>query len=126
MTEPAPVPEQITLRIISPEEILFERQVRWLQVPLADGLLGIWPGHAPLVAALVQGDLLFDEVGGERTFAVEGGVLCIAPDECTILVGLPAARSKPSAVDREKLFSDLEESLSDLLSEQQVRELQGE
>lgn len=126
MSEPLPAPEQIILRIISPEEILFERQVRWVQVPLEDGLLGVWPGHAPLVAMVAEGNLTFDDDHGERAFSISGGILRISPEECTILVGLPQGRPAPTTVDKEALFADLEENLAGALSEEQIQRLQKE
>ena len=126
MSEPLAAPEQITLRIISPEEILFERHVRWVQIPLEDGLIGVWPGHAPLVAMVAEGKLTFDDGHGERALSLNGGILRISPEECTILVGLPQGQPAPAAVDKEALFADLEESLSSGLPEEQIQRLQKE
>ena len=45
----------VNLTIVTPEQILFQGAVEWVQVPLHDGMIGVWPGHAPLIAAISAG-----------------------------------------------------------------------
>ncbi|MBK9383833.1 MAG: F0F1 ATP synthase subunit epsilon [Planctomycetes bacterium] len=45
------------LRLISPEEVIFDGPAKSLQFPGLDGLVGVLPGHAPLVAAIAPGPL---------------------------------------------------------------------
>jgi len=105
-------PSTVRLTILTPEEILFQGDVSWVEIPLYDGLIGIWPGHAPLIAALAEGTVRYETRGEIRELAVGSGVLRVHEEGCAILVGAlqPAADSEG---DKEALFSDLEEALHD-------------
>jgi len=121
------VPTHVRLQILSPEQVLYEGRVFWVQVPLADGLIGIWPGHAPLVASLGRGSLQWRTGQGARDLEVESGVLRVDTDRCVVLVGGSRAAERGSrAAQTDALFVGLEETLSDTLSDDEVRELQEE
>ncbi len=124
MSEVISVPEYLNLRLLSPEEVLFEARVLWVQVPLHDGLLGIWPGHAPLVASTARGRIRFNAGQGAQELAVGNGILRVGTEECIILVGLLTQGREGTGQDKGALFADLEDALSDSLSEAQIKELQ--
>ena len=124
MSEASALPEYVNLRLLSPEEVLFESQVLWVQVPLYDGLLGIWPGHAPLVASTAKGCIRFNAGQGVQELAVENGFLRVSAEECIILVGLLTQQREGMVQDKGVLFADLEEALSESLSEDQLKRLQ--
>jgi len=63
----------LKVSVVSPEAILFEDEARSVSVPAYDGLLGILPRHAPMLALLGKGLLTVRQAGGERRFRVGGG-----------------------------------------------------
>lgn len=75
------------LSVQTPAESLLELDgVAWVQVELADGgSIGIWPGHAPLLAEMVRAPLRWADAQGEHQRALEAGVLEIAHDRVTIM-----------------------------------------
>lgn len=80
-------PNRLHLLVLTPEEILFQGEVLWAQVPLIDGLTGIWPGHAPLVGGINRGTVEYATADGVETVAVAGGVLRVDEGRCIVLVG---------------------------------------
>jgi F-type H+-transporting ATPase subunit epsilon len=116
--------EQVRLQILSPERVLFEREVDWLQVPLADGLLGIWPQHAPLIASLSQGTIRFHVDEGVKEMAVGVGILRLDGEQCTVLTGFPVAEEKISDFDSGRATEGLEEALRESLSDEEIEDLQ--
>ena len=121
------VPTHVRLQILSPEQVLYEGRVFWVQVPLDDGLIGIWPGHAPLVASLGPGRVEWSAGQQAHDLEVESGMLRVDTDRCVVLVGgLRAAERGSRAAQTDALFVGLEETLSDTLSDDEVRELQEE
>src|SRR6266545_6029153 len=75
----------IDLIIVTPERSVVQEQVDELQIPGAEGYLGILPGHAPLFSELKVG-----EVGyriGDRWFwlSVAWGFVEVLPDQVRIL-----------------------------------------
>jgi F0F1-type ATP synthase epsilon subunit len=94
--------ELLTVEVLTPAETLLEAAgVLWVQVRLADGGgIGIWPGHAPLVAETVRGELRYADGEGEHALALETGILRIQRNRVTLLVGPGAPDQEPLHIDR--------------------------
>lgn len=75
----------IDLTIVTPERAVVHEQVEELQVPGADGYLGILPGHAPLFSELKVGEVGYRK--GDRWFflSVAWGFVEVLPDQVRIL-----------------------------------------
>jgi F-type H+-transporting ATPase subunit epsilon len=65
--------ESLTLRIITPDSIVLDTPASSVRVPALDGSMGVLPGHAPMVAALGAGDLIYAHGGKSEHMFVEGG-----------------------------------------------------
>jgi F-type H+-transporting ATPase subunit epsilon len=71
--------ETFRLEIASPERMLVNEAVTEATIPGEQGMLGILPGHAPLLSELGIGDLTYTLLSGQRHFlAVEGGYVEIS------------------------------------------------
>ncbi len=82
---------------VTPEKIIFEKDVKSVIAPGLLGYLGILTDHAPLITPLVPGRLeLKDSTGGEYIFFLSGGFLEVSGNVCTILAD---AIEKPSEID---------------------------
>ncbi|MDI9585395.1 MAG: ATP synthase F1 subunit epsilon [Acidobacteriota bacterium] len=74
------------LQIITQEGVQFDRPVYSLRAPGVEGYFGVRPGHAPLIAALVRGDLIITLPDRQQvTFVVSGGVLEVTGQGVTVL-----------------------------------------
>jgi F-type H+-transporting ATPase subunit epsilon len=94
--------EALALEIVTPERLLVREEVTAVQVPAANGYLGILPGHAPLLAELGTGFLNY-EAGGKRWYlAVHGGYLEILADKVRVLA-TAAERAEEIDVERAKV-----------------------
>lgn len=77
--------QPLNTRLITPEKVLFEGEVRSVVAPAVDGMLGVLGGHAPLMAALGCGVLNLT-VGSERSYyAVSGGFLQVKDNSVIVL-----------------------------------------
>lgn len=75
-----------TLKIVTPNEIVFEGNVEHTMVPAALGYMGILASHAPLVSPITSGKLVFREPGEKTTtLQVEGGFLEVRKDRVLVL-----------------------------------------
>ncbi|HYE60513.1 MAG TPA: F0F1 ATP synthase subunit epsilon [Phycisphaerales bacterium] len=78
-------------KLVTPTAALVDDQVKYVSIPAWDGLMGILPGRAPILARLGLGELRIDFAdsdkgqGGSRAFLVEDGFVKMAGDELTIL-----------------------------------------
>lgn len=90
----------IQLEVITPDVAVFNDQVAGLLVRALDGDIGILPHHAPLIAALDAGPLIYTKVDGDKgELFVSGGFLEVKDNKITILA--PAAEVA-DAIDVER------------------------
>jgi F-type H+-transporting ATPase subunit epsilon len=76
----------LSVRVVSPAEVVFEGEAASVVAPAWDGKVGILPGHAPLLALLGAGELAIDlPGGGSQTFHVAGGVMKVESGVVTVL-----------------------------------------
>jgi F-type H+-transporting ATPase subunit epsilon len=80
------VSEGFRLTVITQEKKVIDEQVASVTAPGAEGYLGIWKDHAPLVTALDAGKLSvrkLDDVTDE--YALSGGFLEVSKNVVTVL-----------------------------------------
>ncbi len=74
---------------------VFEDDVDMVIAPGSDGILGILPRHAPLMAVVQPGEVVVKQAGQpDRYFVVGGGFIEVRPDKVVLL-----ARSGEAAED---------------------------
>jgi F-type H+-transporting ATPase subunit epsilon len=73
--------------LITPAAEVLKDQVVYASIPAWDGLFGVMPGRAPIVAKLGLGELRLDypEAGRSRSFLVEDGFVQMVNDSLKIL-----------------------------------------
>lgn len=107
----------VQLLVLTPDRTLLHADnVRWVKIQLADGGgIGIWPGHAPLLAESVAAPLRYADDLGEHLVPLSAGVLLVAPDRVTVYTTGPADREAiaggPMGVGAVKRFARLTEAL---------------
>ena len=65
--------DALTLRVITPENIVIDTTASMVTFPALDGGMGVLPNHAPMVAALDAGQLAFDSDGKRQEMFISGG-----------------------------------------------------
>ncbi len=74
------------LSIVSPEETLYEGEVKSVKMQGIDGKFQVLNNHAPLISALGKGDIVIEEISGEeKSFAINSGLVELAKNEIHIL-----------------------------------------
>ncbi len=71
--------------LVSPEKLLFTGEVTQVDVPGAEGDLGVLAGHAPFVTTLRPGILTMYREGGTLRVAVSGGFAEVSDTGLTVL-----------------------------------------
>lgn len=82
------LPEAIELIIVTPVRELLRETVSEVQLPGADGYLGVLPGAAPLITELGVGELTYHGKGGgenSEPIAIIRGFAEVLPDRVTVL-----------------------------------------
>ena len=97
----------LPLEIVSPDRLLLSREVSMAVIPAADGLMGVQPGHAPMIVLLQGGTISIHEGGSvtDRLF-VSGGFAEITPERCTVLADDAVPVAELSRSDAERRLAD--------------------
>lgn len=94
---------QLRVRLVTPERILFEADAPAVELPAKNGYMEVLYGHAPLMAELGAGDVRIHQGGGiESTspdttrYNVSWGFVEVLPNRVTILA---SDALKPEEID---------------------------
>ncbi len=79
--------EAIELIVVTPERQLLRERVAEVQLPGADGYLGVLPGHAPLMTEIGIGELSYPRATGRESvhLVLVRGFAEVLPDRVTVL-----------------------------------------
>lgn len=76
----------LSIKIITPDETLFEDKADTIFLPGAKGRFQILENHAPLVSNLAKGEIKLISSGVEKTFDISGGVVEVLKNQVIVLV----------------------------------------
>ncbi|MDO5627792.1 MAG: F0F1 ATP synthase subunit epsilon [Mobilicoccus sp.] len=76
---------QLNVEFVAADGTVWKGEASKIVARAIEGDIGILPRHAPLLAALREGEVRIDGDGGERSFTVDGGLLSVDEDRVTIV-----------------------------------------
>jgi F-type H+-transporting ATPase subunit epsilon len=80
-----PIPAHLQLQIVSADRSLVNEKVDEVEIPGADGYLGVLPGHTPLLTTLQVGTLWYRQGQETHHLAIAFGFAEVQPDGVTIM-----------------------------------------
>ena len=98
---------------VSPERVLFSGDVDQVDLPGAEGDMGILAGHAPLVTALRPGIVTIINGGAREPIVVIGGFAEVSPAGLTILADRATPRADFDTAMLSSEIKDAEEDVAD-------------
>jgi F-type H+-transporting ATPase subunit epsilon len=104
---------------VSPERVLFSGDVDQVDLPGAEGDMGILAGHAPLVAALRPGVLTIFRGGAREPIVISGGVAEVGPGGLTVLADRAVALESFDTAMLAADIKDAEEDAADATDHEQ-------
>ena len=75
----------LSVEILTPSRLLLQDEVDELNLPAAEGYLGILPGHVALLSNLGLGELMLRKDGQPRFLTVFRGYMEVSDDKVTVL-----------------------------------------
>lgn len=103
---------QLRVRLVTPERILFEATADSVDLPSKSGYFEVLYGHAPTVAELGAGDVIIHGgtagAEGESRYNVSWGFVEVLPDRVTILA---SDALKPEEIDVPRAEQQLDRGL---------------
>ena len=76
----------LTLRVLAPDQSVFDDTAEEIILPSTTGLLGVLPGHISMVTAIDFGVLRVFKNGSWDSIALSGGFAEVDSNEVTVLV----------------------------------------
>jgi F-type H+-transporting ATPase subunit epsilon len=110
---------ELHLDFVSPESVLFSGDVDQVDLPGAEGDMGILAGHAPLVTTLRPGIVTIFRGGAREAVVVTGGFAEVGPGGLTVLADRAMAREDFDTATLATEIKDTEEDVADATSETQ-------
>lgn len=104
---------------VSPERVLFSGEVDQVDLPGAEGDMGILAGHAPLVTALRPGVVTIYNAGAREAIVVVGGFAEVSPAGLTVLADRATPRDDFDAATLATEIKDTEEDVADATDDAQ-------
>lgn len=113
---------QLHLKIVTPEKLILDEEVSQVNVSTEQGIIGILPHHANLMAKLEPGELIIKKNGKEESMAIGEGFLQVSQNVLSIMTDLAtyAADIDEKAVEEAKKRA--EAALSQTLSDEEYAE----
>ena len=107
-----PIPPHLQLQIVSADRSLVNEQVDEVQIPGADGYLGVLPGHTPLLTTLQVGQLWYRQGQEKHYLSIAFGFAEIQPDRVTILAQIAERADEIDVARAEQAKKRAEERMS--------------
>jgi F-type H+-transporting ATPase subunit epsilon len=98
---------------VSPERVLFSGEVDQVDLPGAEGDMGILPLHAPIVTVLRPGIVTIFRGGQREPYVVVGGFAEMSPAGLTILADQATPRAEFDTTTLAMQIKDAEEDVAD-------------
>ena len=106
----------LTLRVLAPDQSVFDDTADEIILPSTTGLLGVLPGHISMVTAIDFGVLRVLKNGNWDSIALTGGFAEVESNEVTVLVN-KAEMGKN--IDSAKAEAELEQAKNQLSQTQE-------
>jgi len=101
------MPDQLKVRLVTPDRILVDQAADAVEVPGKSGYFEVLYGHAPLLSEIGAGEVrLHGGDGGDQRYVVARGFVEVLPDRVTILA---EEAEKPEEIDTGAVQQQLQE-----------------
>ena len=101
----------LQLLVVTPERRVLEAEADEVELPGAQGYVGILPGHAPLITLLGAGVLTYRRGGSFASYAVSSGFAEVSDDRVSVLADSAEGTGQVDAAAAERDRAKAEEDL---------------
>ncbi len=104
----------LTIRVLAPDQSVFDAKADEVIIPSTTGLLGILPGHISLVTAVDIGVMRIFSDGAWNSIALMGGFAEVEADDVTVLVNGAEMGQDIDTIEAESELEKAKAALSQL------------
>ena len=77
--------DKLQFDLVSPERLVVSERVDAVTIPGVEGDFGVLPNHSPVMTMVREGELIVENDGMQRSFALAGGFADVTPEGVTVL-----------------------------------------
>ena len=116
----------LTLTLVTPDAVVYSRDVQMVTLPGVDGQLGVLPGHIPLLTQIVPGELIVRDGDGQETFlAVGEGLVEVTNTRVAIVTDMAVAADNIDEAKAEEARQRAAARLRDKLADEELASVNG-
>src|ERR1043166_105577 len=115
----------LKLEIVTPEEKIYSEDVDMVTLPGAEGELGVYPKHVPVLTTLKPGELRVLKNGRETSMAVGEGFVEIKADAVSVLTGMAREAEKSDGAAAEAAVERAKAAMKEDLGKEEVAAIQA-
>ncbi len=110
----------LKLEIVTPEAKTFSEDVEMVTLPAAEGEMGVYPMHVPLMTQIVAGEVIVLKDGRNIHLAVGDGFVEITGDHVAILTDMAVKSDNIDEAKAEEAKKRAEARLSEKLDDEEL------
>jgi F-type H+-transporting ATPase subunit epsilon len=111
------MPSTLKLEIVTPDSTAYSEDVEMVTLPGAEGEMGIYPQHVPLLTQIVPGEVIARKDGRDYSLAVGEGFVEITGERVAIMtdmaIGVESIDEAKAEEARQRAEARLAEHLDD-------------
>jgi F-type H+-transporting ATPase subunit epsilon len=111
---------KLKLEIVTPEAKTYSEDVDMVTLPGADGEMGIYPMHVPLMTQIVAGEVLVRKDGRDYFLAVGDGFAAITGESVAVMTDMAIKAENIDEAKAEEARRRAEARLSEKLDDEQT------
>jgi F-type H+-transporting ATPase subunit epsilon len=115
----------LKLEIVTPEEKIYSEDVDMVTLPGAEGELGVYPKHVPVLTTLKPGELRVIKDGRETAMAVGEGFIEIKTDGVSVLTDMALEPEKIDIEAAEKAVASAQAAMKEDHTAEEVAAIQA-
>ena len=77
---------KLKFKIVTPEKVVFQKEIDQLTLPTQTGQITILPNHIPLLSALQAGEMIIKNEKEEIPLAISGGFVEVKPNSEVVVL----------------------------------------
>jgi F-type H+-transporting ATPase subunit epsilon len=110
----------LKLEIVTPGGVIYSEDVSMVTLPAADGQIGVYPHHIPLMTRIDPGEIIVRRNGSDDFLAVGEGLVEITGDHVAIVTDMAVAAKDIDEAKVEEARQRAAARLRDKISDEEV------
>jgi F-type H+-transporting ATPase subunit epsilon len=115
----------LKLEIVTPDAKVYSEDVEMVTLPGAEGEMGVYPQHVPLMTQIVPGEIIVRKNGEDYYLAVGEGFVEITGDRVAVLADMAVAADSIDEAKAEEARRRAEARLAEHLDDEEAARVQA-